>query len=382
MSHIHVRSAEQADDLILDLAGAERFALDCEAAGFHRYSDRLCLVQLTVGERTYIIDPLAFDPSEILREPIERPDVGVIMHGADFDLRLLSRDMGIRLRGLLDTQVCAALLGEEGLGLQSLLESRLGVKLSKKHQRADWANRPLSEEMLEYAASDTRHLEALVRLLAEDLERMGRLEWAEEECVALEAVSDGAEEGEEESPDPVTRVKGARDLTDRQVTALREALNWRDEIARTRDRATFRVVGDGPLIEAVARHPRRVEELVDIQGFPARLAREAGKDLIRRLDDVARRPDAELRPYPENANRGPGRPPPEVEARFQRLKEVRNQVARDIGLPRGTILSNAVLTEIARLRPTNHDELLAVEGMRRWKADVFGGRLLDEVARG
>lgn len=380
MSHIHVKSAEQADGLIRDLAGAERFALDCEAAGFHRYSDRLCLLQLTVGERTYVIDPLAFDPSGILREPIERPDVGVIMHGADFDLRLLSRDLGIRLRGLLDTQVCAALLGEEGLGLQALLESRLGVTLSKKYQRADWANRPLSEEMLEYAASDTRHLEELVRMLAEDLERMGRLEWAEEECLALEAVSDGADD-EEPDDDPVTRVKGARDLTDRQVTALREALLWRDEIARTRDRATFRVIGDRPLIDAVARHPTRVQELLDIRGFPSRLAREEGKELIRRLGDVAKRPTAELRPYPRNANRGPARPPPEVEARFQRLKEVRNQVAHEIGLPRGTILSNAVLTEIARLRPTDRDELLAVEGMRRWKADVFGGRLVDEVAR-
>ncbi|MDX1646421.1 MAG: HRDC domain-containing protein [Longimicrobiales bacterium] len=380
MSHIYIESDEFARGLEQDLSNADRIALDCEAAGFHRYSDRLCLMQITIEDRTYIVDPLGFDPTALVRGPLEDPDVEILMHGADFDLRLLSRDLGVRLRGLTDTQVYASLAGEEALGLQSLLESRLGVKLSKKYQRADWAQRPLSESMLEYAAEDTRHLHRLTEKLEADLERLGRTPWAREECRALEAVAD---EPEDEDPvDPVTRIKGARDLSPRQVTALREALEWRDEIARERDRAPFRVVGERPLTDAVAKKPRRVEELLDIRGFPKALARSDGKELIRRLHAVTQMSDDELEPYPPSERRGSGRPPPEVEARFRRLKEIRNREAAKLDLPRGILLANAVLTEIARASPETRDELLAVEGMRSWKADVLGDALLSEVARG
>ncbi len=378
MSHIHVRSAAEAGELESALASAPRFALDCEAAGFHRYSDRLCLVQVTVGSRTWVVDPLAFDVTELLREPVERSGTGVVMHGADFDLRLLSRDLGIRLHGLVDTQIQAALLGEEALGLSSLLESRLGVSLSKKYQRADWADRPLSDGMLEYAASDTRHLEELSDLLAREVEARGRTAWVEEECAALEAVSDEPQD-EGEPEDPVVRIKGARDLPPREVTALRTALEWRDEIARDRDRAPFRVVGDKPLVEAVGSRPTRVEDLKGIRGFPGGLAREEGKELLRRLREVAEMPESQLVAYPRHVRRGPGRPPPELEEIVSKLKAVRNRVADEVGLPKGTLLSNATLLEIAKADPKDAEALLRVEGMRRWKAEVLGEALLKEL---
>lgn len=378
MSHIHIDSADATKGLEADLAAAERFALDCEAAGFHRYSDQLCLVQLTVGDRTYVVDPLAFDVGDLLRGPVEDPAKVVVMHGADFDLRLLKRDLGIRLRGLLDTQIAAALLGEDALGLQSLLESRLGVKLSKKYQRADWATRPLEDGMLEYAASDTRHLHELAEILTSELEDAGRLSWAEEEWTALEAVADEVVENPEPD-DPVTRVKGARKLPPRQVTALREALLWRDEIAREKDRATFRVVGDKPLIETALSTPRRVEDLTEIKGFPRGLAREHGKELLARLRRVAELPDDALEPYPRDANRGHGRPDPELEAVIDRLKAVRNRRAEEVGLPRGTLLANAVLEAIARSTPSTREELLEIDGMRRWRVDVLGAELLEAL---
>lgn len=302
------------------------------------------------------------------------------MHGADFDLRLLLRDLDIRLRGLFDTQIAAQLLGEETLGLAGLLEARLGVRLSKKFQRADWAERPLSDAMLEYAADDTRYLSRLADILLEELEAAGRAEWAEEECRALERAAESVAEPSEPE-DPVVRVRGARKLSPRQVTALREALLWRDEIARERDRATFRVVADGPLVEAVAAHPRSVRELVDIKGFPSRLGKEEGEELIRRLEAVTELSDEELRPYPKPSHRGPGRPSPEVEALADRLKRLRNRKADEVGLPRGTLLANAVVLEIARAAPATLDELLAVEGMRGWKAEVLGDAIL-RVIRG
>ena len=383
MSHIHIKSPEQAEGLAARLESASRIALDCEAAGFHRYSDKLCLLQLTVDDQTYVVDPLAFDPRALLGPAIERPELPVVMHGADFDLRLLSRDLGIHIRGLLDTQIYASLIGLEGLGLAALLEKRFGVKLSKKYQRADWAERPLTEGMLEYAADDTRYLFELFDQLEAEITALGRLEWAREECLALEAVADDVADSEGDEPeDPVIRVKGARDLSPRQVTALRTALEWRDEIARARDRATFRVIGDPPLIEAVALNPRRVEELVDIRGFPNGLAREEGKELLRRFRAVAEMPEEALTPYPRGVRRGAPRPPQELEAMVDRLKGVRNEVAAGLELPRGTVLSNSVIIAIAKAGPRTMDELLAVDGMRRWKAELMGERLLAAVAKG
>ena len=126
-----------------NLEVADRIALDCEAAGYHRYSDRLCLVQLTTAGRTYLLDPLEIDPAPALRAVLEDSGTEVVMHGADFDVRLIDRDLGIRVARLFDTQIAASLLGVEALGLSFLLENRLGIKLSKKYQKADWAQRPL-----------------------------------------------------------------------------------------------------------------------------------------------------------------------------------------------------------------------------------------------
>lgn len=375
MSFTYVQDSSQADGLVRDLETARRIALDCEAAGFHRYSDRLCLLQVTTQHDTYIVDPLAFDAEAVLRRSLEDPGVEVVMHGADYDLRLLQRDLNTNLRGLRDTQVAAALLGESALSLQALLESRLGLTLSKKYQRADWAERPLSDGMLDYAADDTRHLFPLADLLEKELREMGRDAWAEEECQALEETATAPRE-EEEPEDPVARVKGARDLTAREVTALRSALEWRDALARERDRATFRIVGDGPLVEAVLRRPVTVGELAAIKGFSTRLAHADGDELLERLDRVAQLPDEELRGYPRSARRGPPRPPPEVEALADKLKRARNRRAEELGLDRGTLVPNATLAAVALEDPRNESELAHVDGIRRWQVEAAGAALL------
>lgn len=379
MTYIHVEHPGQTASLAEDLAEAERIALDCEAAGFHRYSDRLCLVQLTVATRTYVVDPLGLDPADLLRPALEDPSVEIVMHGADFDLRLLRRDLDIGVRGLFDTQIAAALLGEPSVGLAALLESRLGITLSKKYQRADWANRPLSREMLEYGADDTRHIIALADLLIADLGAAGRVAWVGEECRLLERIA--ATPTDEEPEDPVTRVKGARSLSAREVTALREALEWRDRLARKKDRAPFRVVGDQPLVEVVVRRLRNPEELREIKGFPRALARSHGGHLVRRLERVDALEESDLRPYPPPQHRGPGRPPPEVEALVDRLKAARNRRAGELGLDRGTLLSNAVLLEVAQQEPTSPAALAAVDGIRSWQAEAVGPDLLAAVRR-
>ncbi len=367
------RRVEQA------LASASSVALDCEAAGFHRYSDRLCLVQLSTPGETFVIDPLAIDAARCLKPFLEDPGRRVVMHGGAYDLRLLARDLGITVASLADTQVAASLLGEAAVGLQALLERHLGVRVSKRFQRADWAKRPLTREMIDYAAGDTRHLHGLIAILEGALGSKGRLHWAEEEYRRLAAsAADGAED--EPPPDPVTRFKHARRMDDRSVTALREVIAWRDRIARARDRAPFRVVGDAALAEVVAVRPASVGALAAVRGFPARLAHTRGLSLLDALVRVDRMPASELSPYPAPTRRG-ARPTPEEEAAFERLKGVRNDAARRFQLERGRMMANHVLREIVAVGPQSRDELAAIPDVRQWQVDMIGQELLNGLNR-
>lgn len=379
-SYIYIQNEKQADTLKEDLGQASRIALDCEAAGFHRYSDRLCLVQITTDNATYVLDALGFNVSPLLRPSLEHPDVQVNMHGSDFDLVLLGRDLGIRLSALFDTQIAAALLGRESLGLASLLKDYQGIGLSKKYQRADWAMRPLTEGMLEYAAADTQYLNTLSDQMHSELRARGRESWLVEECRALEESSSAVQHSEK--IDPVSRVKGARELTPRQLTALRKALQWRDQLARENDKALFRIIGDGPLLEAVVVNPQRTRELFDIKGFPKGLARNKGSDLVRIFESVAQVPESELQSYPSRPRARSRRSSPETEALLEALKLVRNALSEKLGIAKGTLLSNAVLSRVARTNPQDLSSLAEVEGMRRWKIEVVGDSLLEVIHRG
>ncbi len=372
MSTTIIQDRDEAAELSHALDGAASLALDCEAAGFHRYSDRLCLVQLTVAERTFVIDPLAFDAGDVLRGPIEDPSVTVMMHGADYDLRLLDRDLEINVAGLFDTQIAASLLGEPVLGLSPLLERHLGISLSKKYQRADWAKRPLPDDMIEYAASDTRYLAPLVGILRDALVETGRIGWAHEEFTLLETIT----WEDDDAGDPVLRVKGARNMDPRDVHALREALRWRDEIAQAKDRAPFRVAGDQVLMAVAQERPRTVQGLQSIKGMPRGMVRLAGQDLVSRMRDVESLPSKELEGYPRPVRTGPGRPTPEEEERAQALKEARNARAEELGLARGALISNATLLELARRWPTTEAGLREVPGVKEWHLEAVGDALL------
>lgn len=371
----YVDTAAELERAGRSVAGVTRLALDCEAAGFHRYSDRVCLIQLSLERETFLFDTLAVDPSPVLAPVLESPEVEVVMHGADFDVRMLDRDLGIRLRGLFDTQIAGALLGVDGLGLSSLLERSLGISLSKKYQRADWAKRPLPSGMREYAALDTAYLLELGDRLREELDRKGRIRWAEEESRKLESVR-----WEPSDEDPVARIKGARDLSIREMSRLRAALEWRDRVARERDRASFRVAGNDTLLEAARRNPVSVEEVAALPGLNSGLARAEGARLLDLLEEANQRPDEEVEGYPRFRGGPRERPEPEAEERLARLKEVRNRRAKALEIDRGTLLPNHVLEALADSPPEDLAGLAAMEGVQDWRVEALGRELLQALA--
>lgn len=370
----YVQTQAQLEAVIERLFGVPLVAADTEAAGYHRYFDRVCLLQLSTRQSTFVIDTLAVKELAGLKPIFGDPASETVFHDADYDLRLLHRDFGITVRGLFDTKIAAQFLGEPAFGLASLAEKYLGVRLEKAYQRADWAKRPLPSAMLEYAAEDTRYLPALRDRLRAQLEQLGRLAWAEEEFRLTEAVQ---WIGSPEADDAYLRLKGTRDLRPRQLAALGELYAWRDQVARERDVAPFRVLTNEAMIEIARRMPEDPAALADVPGTPRSLVERYGTRIIAAIRRARELPQSALPIRP----RGPGRPPPDpqFDALLERLRKARDEAAEELGLDRGFLMPRTQLEELARGRPRTREELQAIPGIRRWQVEAAGERLLEAL---
>lgn len=360
-------------ELLGELGRPPRIAVDTEAASYHRYSDRICLVQLSTATVTAVVDTLAVPDLSSLGALLADPAVESVFHDADYDLRLLDRDHGVRVARLFDTRVAAQLLGEPGIGLAALLEKYEGIALDKKFQRADWSMRPLEAGMLEYAAADTHDLLALRDVMERKLRELGRLEWAEEEFV----VSAKVRWGERQAEEAYLKVKGARLLKPRPLAVLRELHRWREELAQTLDRATFRVMNPEMLLLLAELQPKEVGALRGIRGLSPDQVERRGADLVEAVARGLAIPDADL-PRFERTRRLP--PDPAFDARLDRLKVIRNVAAERLGLQPGVLCPNGILEGVARKEPKVAEEMLEVEGIRRWQVQVLGAELIAALA--
>jgi ribonuclease D len=333
------------------------------------------LLQISSRRRTAVVDPLAMSDLSALGSVLADPAIEIVFHDADYDLRLLEQQYGFRATRLFDTRVAAQLLNEPGIGLAALLEKYFGVKLDKRFQRADWSARPLSHEMVAYAAADTRHLPALRDVLRDQLVSRGRLAWAQEEFALLAQVrwrTDGDEPG-------FLRIKGARALRSRPLAVLREVFQWREDQAARADRAPFRILNNEPMIEIAKAQPRDVAGLRAIRGVGADLAERRGRELLAAVQRGLELPESEL----PRVERGVRRPPdPAYEARLERLKVRRNELATTYDLAPGVLCPNGTLEAIARAEPPSLDALRNIPEIRRWQVEEFGASLLDALSAG
>ena len=368
-----IQSQAELESLFARLRGAPLLAVDTEAASFHRFTDRVYLLQISSREETAIVDPLAVESLAPLGEVLADPAVETVFHDADYDLRLLDREYGYHAAGLFDTRIAAQLLNEPGVGLAALLERYLGVRLDKRFQRADWSARPLSPAMLDYAAADTRHLPELRDILRAQLEARGRLSWAEEEFALLHDLHWSPPNGEP----GYLRLKGAKALKGRELAILRELHGWRESEAQRSDRATFRILNNEPMLAMARKPPADMAELKAIPGISADQAERRGRDILAAVRRGLEVPDGEL----PRIERPPRRAyDPAFEARAERLKGVRNQLAVRFDLAPGVLCPNGTLEAIARANPETLEQLAAVPDLRRWQLREFGPELLAAVA--
>jgi len=361
----YLDQSSEVDRFLDQISDVTELALDTEGASFHRFLDRIYLLQLSTRERSAIIDPLPIGTPQKLGDLLQDPKVEVVFHDADYDLRLLHQDYGWHVTKIFDTRVAAQLLGIKSFGLAALLEQYFDVKLDKKHQRADWSMRPLTHDMLEYAAQDTRFLLQLRDQMKAALERRGRWHWAEEEFQRLE----GTRWEAEESMEGFLRLKGARDLTRRELAVLREVANWRDTVAAQLDRATFRVMGNEVLFELARRAPRSVSELSAIKGMPRGMIDRGGGDIVASVRRGMEAPEADLPKFPRGQRWNKDR---DFDDRVGRLKSVRDEAATRLELDPGVLCSRERLENVARSGAKTVTDLATVPDLRRWQIEEMG----------
>jgi ribonuclease D len=368
-----IESAADLAALVDRLRGEPLVAVDTEAASFHRYLDRVYLLQLSSRRETAVVDPLATGTLDPVGQLLADPAIEIVFHDADYDLRLLDREYGYHADRLFDTRVAAQLLNEPGIGLAALLEKYLGVRLDKRYQRADWSARPLSSDMLAYAASDTRYLPELRDILAGQLEARGRIGWAREEFALLTGIRAADPNGVEPG---WLRLKGAKALRGRELAVLREVWEWREGVAKRLDRATFRILNNEPMLAIAKAPPGDLAALKTIPGISGDQAERRGREIL-----AAVRRGLEL---PEDAipriARTPRRAPDlAFEARLERLKARRNVLAEELALAPGVLCPNGTLEAIARADPDSVERLEAVPELRRWQAKTIGPALFDAL---
>ncbi len=148
-------------DRVAQIAGASVVGLDVETEIYTK-KPRLCLVQLAVADRVFIIDALGIDDLSPLRDVLENPTMIKVIHHAAAERTALGR-VGLKILNVYDTEIRSRQTrgGRNGHTLAEVAERELSRRLDKSAQRSDWTTRPLTAAQLDYAAVDAEVLLAL-----------------------------------------------------------------------------------------------------------------------------------------------------------------------------------------------------------------------------
>jgi ribonuclease D len=364
--------------LLSEAEGATRIAVDTEADSFFNFREKVCLVQITVGERDFLVDPLARLDLAPLGRLFADPRKTKVFHDGEFDILILKREWGFEFKNLFDTRIAEAALGVESPGLAAVLRARFGIELDKSMQRSDWSARPLSERQIAYARLDTRFLVALMESQRPELESRNRMMILEGECARLERLVPAPQAF---SPDEFVKLKGARALDLHAQRRLRELYAERYALAERFDLPPFKVVGNDTLLELARMDARSEADLTRVPGFTYKQVRRVGAALLEALARAEK-----LGPL----ERSPNLPPKDGEPRLgelefelhERLKQWRRTRAEQLGIDSSLVVNRLALARIASTKPTGAEALAGIEGLLGWQVNLFGTELVEVVRRG
>jgi ribonuclease D len=364
-------SAAELEPFVVRAREVARFGIDTEFVGEGRYRTLLCLIQLVVtdaaGLTVIVLDPLeeSLDLSP-LAAILADPAIEVVVHAGRQDVALLRRCLETEVTNLFDTQVAAGFGGLAAqAGYDTLLREVLGINVQKTASYTRWDRRPLSPEQVGYAREDVLHLLDLASELAHRLTGSGRLEWAREECRALEQVSDTRD------PDVLFgRLPRINSLKPAARAVARELVAWREEVAETQDRPASTVLNDAALVELAKRRPATSGELDQIRGVNPGSLRRRASSLLEAIERGGRRD-----PIPAESSHHESSSPLDAplialcEA-LVRARALESRLAYELIAARADL--QRIVTSVRAHKP--EPELRTLSG---WRRELVGAELLE-----
>ena len=351
------------------LEAANRIGVDLEADSMYHYQEKVCLLQLATRDRYFVIDPLALDNLDLLQPLFARTDIQKIFHGADYDVRSLFRDFRIRVTNLFDTQLASRFLGIRETSLDAVVQARFAAKLDKRFQRKNWSKRPLPSKMVAYAVQDAVYLIDLAEQLEAELHAKQRLAWVQEECRALSQVRPPSSNNH-----PLfLSCKGAGRFGPRGLGVLEALLQYRDSVARQKDRPLFKVIGNKSLLNLAARKPSNLKQMQKIDALSSKQIKWYGPALIRVIQAAMQLPENELPTYPRH--KAPVLPP-KVPDRIRALRIWRDKKAAELKIDPTLLLTKAMLASLAIAKPLSPQKLNQIEELNQWRRKVLGPDIL------
>jgi ribonuclease D len=347
--------------LLSALEKVHEVSLDTEADNMYHYKTRVCLLQFLVGGEVFLVDVLA---PGLKLEPLWKvlADKHLIMHGSDFDLRLLHDLCRFRPKSLFDTMLAAQLLGVPRFGLAALLDQHFGVALDKDGQKANWSKRPLTPKLLDYAALDVWHLPALRDILKRELKKLGRSTWIEQQCEAQIAAGF---EGFAPATENDWRIGRSERLRGPGLCVLHAVWHWRESQAQRLDTPPFKVCGNTLLLKIADSAEAGDSEATILNSV------HLGKRHERIFSSLTAAVRAGLARDPKTLPRRPGRDPNHVslnqdEIELQdRIRGDRDRVAKELEIEPTLIANRSQLSQIARQPRSVGDILLP------WQAELL-----------
>jgi len=355
--------------VVEELSHANRVGLDTEADSLHHYYEKVCLLQLSFTGKTYLIDTLAsLDLTKLLNLLSNKY---LILHYAFYDLKMLRHDFNFAgPENFFDTMTAAELLGYQRFSLAALIERHFGIAIPKGRQKSNWSFRPLSEAQLEYAANDTRYLEALAAILADELQQAGRTAWHDECCQnMLNAVRKDKIPPDEENR---WRIKGSNALSPRQLAIIRELWQWREEEARHHDVPAFKIMNNDMMMELVQfrTEPNRPDAKNPLK-LPTFCRNQPDLDAIDRCFLRGRELPVSQCPQPCFRER----PKPDS-PEFKRLRKACHDIASGLSISPSVLAPRRILELLEQVRPQSVEQMVEKCGLLPWQAQLIGSQVL------
>lgn len=358
-----IDTPEKLNRILPTLLKEEILAIDTEANSMYAYHERVCLIQISTPSQDLIIDPLAINDITRLGVIFSDPAHEIIFHASEYDMILLQRDHAFSFSNLFDTMVAARLLGYKKFGLANLLSEKYDIQLNKKYQRANWGARPLTEEMIAYAAEDTRYLFALRAELRQELIDKGLWELAQEDFQRACYVT-----ASENNHRPCwQKAMGKTELTPRQQTILHALCGARERLAERLDRPVFKVLDDGALLRISQEEPESITALKECKLTERQIDR-FGRSILRAVQEGKKLPIVKPEPIQ--------RKPAWFVKRMDKLKTWRKEKGEALGVESDIVLPKVYLAALAEQRPLTAEKVARTMSDSPWRLDRYG----DEIA--